>query len=143
MNIYYGKVDFDLADHKPITGLFEAKIKVIDQTLKEKVIEKLTQKFLEQGNESESVRKAKFIDYLEKSRQDSSGGDFNITHIPADKAPSFKLSSQRRKSEKANQGSRSAFTKESDIDQLDLLDQPENFLNLEDFDINKINEFQR
>jgi hypothetical protein len=30
MNIYYGKVNFDLSDHKPITGLFEAKIKVID-----------------------------------------------------------------------------------------------------------------
>lgn len=28
MNIYYGMVDYDLADHKPITGLFEAKIKV-------------------------------------------------------------------------------------------------------------------
>jgi hypothetical protein len=28
MNIYYGMVEYDLADHKPITGLFEAKIKV-------------------------------------------------------------------------------------------------------------------
>ena len=42
MNIYYGKVEFDLSDHKPITGLFEAKIKVVDQNLKNKVIEKLT-----------------------------------------------------------------------------------------------------
>ena len=29
MNIFYGKVDFDLSDHKPITALFEAKIKVV------------------------------------------------------------------------------------------------------------------
>lgn len=31
MNIYYGKVDYDLSDHKPICGLFEAKIKVVDE----------------------------------------------------------------------------------------------------------------
>ena len=30
MNIYYGVVEYDLSDHKPITGLFEAKIKVIN-----------------------------------------------------------------------------------------------------------------
>ena len=42
MNIYYGKVDYNLSDHKPITGLFEAKIKVIDGNLKNKVIEKIT-----------------------------------------------------------------------------------------------------
>ena len=49
MNIYYGKVDYNLSDHKPITGLFEAKIKVINESLKAKVVEKLTQKFLEHG----------------------------------------------------------------------------------------------
>jgi len=30
MNIYYGSVDYELSDHKPVTGLFEAKIKVVD-----------------------------------------------------------------------------------------------------------------
>lgn len=30
MNIYYGKVDYNLSDHKPIIGLFEAKIKVVN-----------------------------------------------------------------------------------------------------------------
>ena len=67
MNIYYGKVDYNLSDHKPITGLFEAKIKVIDGNLKNKVIEKITQKFLDQGQESESERKEKFLKYLERS----------------------------------------------------------------------------
>tara|TARA_B110000285_G_C15129831_1_gene622811 strand:+ start:2482 stop:2679 length:198 start_codon:yes stop_codon:yes gene_type:complete len=65
MNIYYGKVDYNLSDHKPITGLFEAKIKVINESLKAKVVEKLTQKFLEHGSESELERKSKFLKYLE------------------------------------------------------------------------------
>jgi len=34
MNIYYGKIDFDLTDHKPVTTLFESKIKVVNQDLK-------------------------------------------------------------------------------------------------------------
>lgn len=31
MNIYYGDVQYHLSDHMPITGLFEAKIKVQNQ----------------------------------------------------------------------------------------------------------------
>jgi len=42
MNFFYGKVDFDLSDHKPITGLFEAKIKVVDEKIKQKLVEKIT-----------------------------------------------------------------------------------------------------
>lgn len=34
MNIYYGKIDYNLSDHKPVTGLFEAKIKVVNAALK-------------------------------------------------------------------------------------------------------------
>jgi hypothetical protein len=45
MNIYYGKIDYNLSDHKPVTGLFEAKIKVIDAALKQKIIEKLIIKY--------------------------------------------------------------------------------------------------
>jgi hypothetical protein len=41
MNIFYGSVDYDLSDHKPITGLFEAKIKVIDDTIKSEFIQKV------------------------------------------------------------------------------------------------------
>jgi len=34
MNIYYGKIDYNLSDHKPVTGLFEAKIKVVNAAMK-------------------------------------------------------------------------------------------------------------
>jgi hypothetical protein len=34
MNIYYNSADIYLSDHKPILGIFEAKIKVIDQKMK-------------------------------------------------------------------------------------------------------------
>jgi len=43
MNIYYGSVDYKLSDHKPITGLFEAKIKVIDKSKRADLIQKLTE----------------------------------------------------------------------------------------------------
>lgn len=45
MCIYYGMVDYDLSDHKPITGLFEAKIKGQNQEKKEKQIEKFKEQF--------------------------------------------------------------------------------------------------
>ena len=44
MNIFYGSVDYDLSDHKPITGLFEAKIKVVDQYKKEMFVADLLEK---------------------------------------------------------------------------------------------------
>ena len=47
MNIYYGKVDYDLSDHKPICGLFEAKIKVIDKVKKQQLIKELMEKYHE------------------------------------------------------------------------------------------------
>lgn len=34
MNIYYGKTEYDMSDHKPICSLFEAKIKVVDDEIK-------------------------------------------------------------------------------------------------------------
>ena len=45
MSIYYSSVDIDLSDHRPIVGLFEAKIKTIDQNEKAKVIEILRKKY--------------------------------------------------------------------------------------------------
>ena len=45
MNIFYGKVGFDLSDHKPITGLFEAKIKVVNYPKKQTIIEKMTKQY--------------------------------------------------------------------------------------------------
>ena len=57
MNIYYGKIDYNMSDHKPVTGLFEAKIKVINDKLKQKIIEKLIAKYQESETESEGSRK--------------------------------------------------------------------------------------
>lgn len=61
MNIYYGRVDFDLSDHKPITGLFEAKIKVIDQVARAALIEEIRNEYLEGFQESENSRKTEFL----------------------------------------------------------------------------------
>ena len=44
MSIFYGQVEYDLSDHKPINGLFEAKIKVVDQLKKEKFITEIMEK---------------------------------------------------------------------------------------------------
>lgn len=45
MNIYYNAANIDLSDHRPIVGLFEAKIKTIDSELKAKVIATLRKKY--------------------------------------------------------------------------------------------------
>ena len=70
MNIYYGKIDYNLSDHKPVTGLFEAKIKVVNAALKQKVIDKLIQKYQQQETESEGQRKLTFLKYIEASRDE-------------------------------------------------------------------------
>jgi hypothetical protein len=43
MNIYYNSADIHLSDHKPILAIFEAKIKVVDQAKKSKIIQNLKQ----------------------------------------------------------------------------------------------------
>ena len=53
MNIFYGKVDFDLSDHKPITALFEGKIKVIDTLKKQSLIENITLEYQKNIMETE------------------------------------------------------------------------------------------
>ena len=116
------------------------------------VIEKLTQKFLDQDHESEKERKEKFLKYLEESQNDANNGDFNITHIPADEAKSYKLSkrnrnsqsSQKRKSEtEPPKQSQKQKILEEQIEKLDLEEDPENFLKMEDYDLSQINEYQR
>mmetsp|Transcript_8698 Transcript_8698/g.14752 ORF Transcript_8698/g.14752 Transcript_8698/m.14752 type:complete len:88 (-) Transcript_8698:484-747(-) len=64
MNIFYGKVDMDLSDHKPITGLFEAKIKIINQEVRQRLIDKISKTFMETKVENDLVRRQKFTEYL-------------------------------------------------------------------------------
>lgn len=68
MNIYYGKVDYDLSDHKPITGLFEAKIKVVDQKAKDELINEITDKYEESFSDSENSRKTEFFNQLDRRK---------------------------------------------------------------------------
>ena len=65
MNIFYGKVDYDLSDHKPITGLFEAKIKVIDPEKRQVLIRKVTDKHAEAVADSGESRKQAFLNQIE------------------------------------------------------------------------------
>lgn len=62
MNIYYGSVDYELSDHKPVTGLFEAKIKVVDQAKKQELIDKATE--LYETTKTISDQDAKKKDFL-------------------------------------------------------------------------------
>jgi len=55
MNIFYGSVDYDLSDHKPITGLFEAKIKVVDEAQKDQLVQDIIKK-AEAGGESNNQK---------------------------------------------------------------------------------------
>ena len=43
--IYYGRAELKLSDHRPVMGLFEAKIRKINEEAKLEVEEKLIQKF--------------------------------------------------------------------------------------------------
>jgi len=45
MNIFYGTAELELSDHRPITGLFEAKIKVIDSRARQALIDEISEKF--------------------------------------------------------------------------------------------------
>lgn len=84
MNIYYGCVDFELSDHKPVVGMFEAKIKVVNEDLKEKVTQKIREKFNEQGVDTEDQRKEKFLNFFEGPRNwhHVNKDDFAIDHFP-------------------------------------------------------------
>jgi len=53
MNVYYGSVDYELSDHKPITGLFEAKIKVVDQVKKQELIDKIKEQYEGKSEETD------------------------------------------------------------------------------------------
>jgi hypothetical protein len=122
MNIYYGKINYNLSDHKPVTGLFEAKIKVIDDKLKQKIIDKLIVKYQESEIESSS-RKQTFIKYIEASREDT--GAFQINHF----AGRSKSLAERATFSKAS-------VLDEEVEQLDA----DNFLKLENYDMSKINE---
>ena len=97
MNIYYGSVDFELSDHKTVVGMFEAKIKVVNEDLKAKVIEKIKEKFSEEQKEdSELQRKQKFLNYFEGQLKKQVGGDdFSIDHFPGGAIPQDEIRLQR------------------------------------------------
>ena len=61
MNIYYGKVDYDMSDHKPITGLFEAKIKVVNRKIRDKLEKEIKEKYDVDYSDSENFRKSEFL----------------------------------------------------------------------------------
>ena len=125
MNIYYGKIDYNLSDHKPVTGLFEAKIKVVNAAMKQKVIDKLIQKYHLLETESESSRKQTFLKHIEASKDE---GTFQINHFAG------------RSKSMANI---SVLSKPpiDDVEQLDV--DEDNFLKLENYDLSNINEIQR
>ena len=57
MNIYYGKVDYDLSDHKPITALFEAKVKVVNKKIRDKLEKEIKERYDVDYSDSETYRK--------------------------------------------------------------------------------------
>ena len=104
---------------------------------------------MDQGQESESERKEKFLKYLERSSNEVQNGDFNITHIPADEAKSYKLNKRDRSKPKMKTLAGVSILQEKSskledkIEQLDLESDPQNFLKMEDYDMSQINEYQR
>lgn len=71
-SIYYGCVDIELSDHKPIVGLFEAKIKVVDEGKKGELIAKLSEEYTDSEQDTESYRKKKFLGTLAEVGLDES-----------------------------------------------------------------------
>ena len=72
-SIFYGVVDFELSDHKPIVGLFEAKIKVVDEGKRGELVAKLSEEYTVSEEETESYRKKKFLGTLaEVGQEDAS-----------------------------------------------------------------------
>ena len=45
IQVYYGRSEIKLSDHRPVLALFEAKIRKINQKVKQEVKEQLIQKF--------------------------------------------------------------------------------------------------
>lgn len=61
MNIYYGRAEVCLSDHKPVTGLFEAKIKVVNQAKKQELTDALSRQYEETATERENEHKEKYM----------------------------------------------------------------------------------
>lgn len=61
MNIYYNTAEIFLSDHLPIVALFEAKIKVIDETKRQAVIADARKEFAEMNNKSDESKKDVFL----------------------------------------------------------------------------------
>ena len=61
MNIYYGRAEMCLSDHKPVTGLFEAKIKVVNQLKKQELSDTLSGQYEAMATESENHQKETFL----------------------------------------------------------------------------------
>lgn len=71
MNIYYGKVDYDLSDHKPITGLFESKIKVVNKKIRDKIEKEIKEKYEIEYSDTETFRKNEFLNgYVDSDKID-------------------------------------------------------------------------
>ena len=82
MSIYYGKIYNDLSDHKPITGMFEAKIKVINQDIKQRLVQKIKAIYLEGKEERDAEKKEAFLSHLLKSQSLQTEFEVQRNHTP-------------------------------------------------------------
>ena len=70
MNIYYGIVDYYLSDHKPICGLFEAKIRIEDKEKKKLFEDRLTKHFVaDNPNFNENSHKLAFMEAAKQKKK--------------------------------------------------------------------------
>ena len=142
MNIYYGRVDFDLSDHKPITGLFEAKIKVIDQAARAALIDEVRNEYLADFEEAEGSRKTDFL-----SSFHSKGGiqeclDFgarNAASRGSDPDGLLDPVEQQKSMKRRSQSLKTLTPNTVDVDDVPDLGS----LKFEDYDLGLINEHQR
>lgn len=84
MNVYYNSAEIWMSDHKPIVGMFEAKIKMVDQQLRQRVIANLRRRYYTEvlaSQRTSDERKQEFLSALEGQRQlADSQQDFVITN---------------------------------------------------------------
>jgi len=71
--LQYGRVEINLSDHKPIFGLFDAKIKIIDQEKAQQLSKELIAKFTHMKlQETENQIKEKIDTKLVKQKSSQS-----------------------------------------------------------------------
>jgi hypothetical protein len=150
MNIYYGKADYSLSDHKPITSLFEAKIKVVDEKVKQRIIEKARYFYRGDLVKTQAEKKESFLTHLKSKMSNKQSSEFEIsnlqvTSMASDYFNSATKSDEPRKSTltsisngfKAMTGKKQR--KSTLLDQIDSLDlSQKNYLEFGDFDFGAV-----